>query len=189
MPRKKKVDVDSKIQEKLDYIGLNLDKIPKSLKEYSDLNFRTLKGYDEKKYKQYRFINVNDIEILLSRANRIDTIKEKYEKAMPLCFFLDSKNEENILNYTEFLNMLNKVSISQIEAIEDEQKKLSKKNPFKVKFTGNYLWQIYYSEVSDKYFMIVPIEDSDYSTFFYLLKKKLENKKSEKIFVPISLVD
>lgn len=189
MPRKKKVDVDSKIQEKLDYIGLNLDKIPKSLKEYSDLNFRTLKGYDEKKYKQYRFINVNDIEILLSRANRIDTIKEKYEKAMPLCFFLDSKNEENILNYTEFLNMLNKVSISQIEAIEDEQKKLSKKNPFKVKFTGNYLWQIYYSEVSDKYFMIVPIEDSDYSTFFYLLKKKLENKKSEKIFVPISLAD
>lgn len=189
MPRKKKVDVDSKIQEKLDYIGLDLDKIPKSVKEYSDINFRTLKGYDEKKYKQYRFINVNDIEILLSRSNRIDTIKEKYEKAMPLCFYLDSKNEENILNYTEFLNMLNKVSISQIEAIEDEQKKLSKKNPFKVKFTGNYLWQIYYSEISDKYFMIVPIEDSDYSTFFYLLKKKLENKKNEKIFVPISLVD
>lgn len=189
MPRKKKVEVDSKVQEKLDYIGLDLSKIPKTLKEYSDINFRTLKGYDEKKYKQYRFVNINDIEILLSPTNRINSIKEKYEKAMPLCFYLDSNNEENLLHYTEFLNMLNKVTISQIEAVEKEQKKLAKQIPFKVKFTGNYLWQIYYSEISDKYFMIVPIEDSDYSTFFYLLKKKLENKKSEKIFVPISLVD
>ena len=65
MPRKKKTEVDSKLKEKLDYIGLDLEKIPKSLKEYSDINFRTLRGYDEKKYKQYRFINVNDIEIHL----------------------------------------------------------------------------------------------------------------------------
>ena len=77
MPRKKKTEVDSKLKEKLDYIGLDLEKIPKSLKEYSDINFRTLRGYDEKKYKQYRFINVNDIEILLSPTNRINTIKEK----------------------------------------------------------------------------------------------------------------
>ena len=97
MPRKKKLEIDSKVKEKLEYIGLDLDKVPKSLKEYSDINFRTLRGYDEKKYKQYRFINVNDIEILLSPTNRINTIKEKYEKAMPLCFYLDSKNEENIL--------------------------------------------------------------------------------------------
>lgn len=189
MPRKKKNELDSKVKEKLEYIGLDLDKVPKSLKEYSDINFRTLRGYDEKKYKQYRFINVNDIEILLSPTNRINTIKEKYEKAMPLCFYLDSKNEENLMNFTEFLNMINKVSIPQIEEIEEEQKMLSKEIPFKVKFTGNYLWQIYYSEISNKYFMIVPIEDTDYSTFFYVLKKKIENKKNEKIFVPISLVD
>lgn len=189
MPRKKKIEVDSKVQAKLDYIGLNLDKIPKVLQEYTDINFRTLKGYDEKKYKQYRFIDVSNIEILLSPTNRIETIKEKYEKAMPLSFYLDAKNEENLLNYTKFLNMLNKVSISQIEAIEEEQKKIARQIPFRVKFTGNYLWQIYYSEISDKYFMIVPTEDSDYSTFFYLLKKKIENKKNAKIFVPISCVD
>lgn len=189
MPRKNKIEVDSKVKEKLEYIGLDLDKLPKILKEYSDINFRTLKGYDEKKYKQYRFVNVSDIEILLSPTNRIDTIKEKYEKAMPLCYYLDSKNEENILAFTEFLNMLNKVSITQIEEIESEQKMLSKEIPFKVKFNGNYLWQIYYSEISDKYFMIVPIEDTDYSTFFYILKRKIENKKNDKVFVPISLVD
>ena len=45
MPRKKKIEVDSKIQEKLDYIGLDLDKIPKSLQEYTDINFRTFIFY------------------------------------------------------------------------------------------------------------------------------------------------
>lgn len=189
MPRKKKIEVDSKVKEKLEYIGLDLDKIPKILKEYSDINFRTLKGYDEKKYKQYRFVNVSDIEILLSPTNRMDTIKEKYENAMPLCYYLDSKNEENILAFTEFLSMLNKVNIPRIEEIEAEQKMLSKGIPFKIKFNGNYLWQIYYSEISDKYFMIVPIEDTDYSTFFYILKRKIENKKNDRVFVPISLVD
>ena len=149
MPRKKKNELDSKVKEKLEYIGLDLDKVPKSLKEYSDINFRTLRGYDEKKYKQYRFINVNDIEILLSPTNRINTIKEKYEKAMPLCFYLDSKNEENLMNFTEFLNMINKVSIPQIEEIEEEQKMLSKEIPFKVKFTGKEI--IYGKYITQKY--------------------------------------
>ena len=36
--------------------------------------------------------------------------------------------------------------------------------------------------------MLVPTEDSDYSTFFYVLKKKLEKRKGGKIFVPISHV-
>lgn len=189
MPRKKKIDLDSKIQEKLDFIGLDLENIPKNLKEYVEINFRTIKGYDEKRYKQYRFINVKDIEILLSPTNRVDSIKEKYENASPVCYYLDSSNEDTLPNYTKFLDMLNKVRISQIREIENEQNKLSKEIPFRVKYSGNYLWQIYYSEVSNKYFMLVPTEDSDYSTFFYLLKKKIENKKNDKIFVPVSLVD
>ena len=167
MPRKSKLNVDSKIQEKLDYIGLNLSKIPKNLQEYTDINFRTLKGFNEKKYKQYRYIYVKDIEILLSPTNRMESIKDKYEKAMPLSFYLDSKDEENIINYTTFLKMLNKVTISQIEEVEEEQKKLNKQIPFKVKFNGNYLWQIYYSEISDKYFMLVPTEDTNNATFFF----------------------
>ena len=189
MPRKKKVEIDSKLQDKLDYIGIDLNKIPKSIKQYTEISFRTIKGYDEKKYKQYRFINVNDIEILISPTNRVDSIKDKYEQALPLAFYLDNQNEENIAYHTKFLQLLNKVSIKDVEKVEAEQKMILKNIPFKVKYTGNYLWQIYYSNTSEKYFMIVTTEDSDYSTFFYLLKKKIENKTNEKIFVPISLVE
>ena len=33
--------------------------------------------------------------------------------------------------------------------------------------------------------MLVPTEESDYSTFFFLLKKQLEKTKAGKIFVPV----
>ena len=37
--------------------------------------------------------------------------------------------------------------------------------------------------------MLVPTEDADYSTFFYLLKKQIEKNRGEKIFVPIRNVE
>ena len=185
MPRKK-TEQDVEILEKLEYIGLNLNKIPESLKKFEPLQFVFPKISNEKQqYKQYRFIPIKDIQILLSPTNRLDDLKEKYRKAMPLSEYLDNKSEENFLRHTTFLDMLRKVKIKDIEKIEEEQEKLSKQLPFKVKFEGNYLWQIYYSEVVDKYFMLVPTKDSNYSTFFYLLKKKLEKSRTAKIFVPV----
>ena len=185
MPRKK-TEQDVEILEKLEYIGLNLNKIPESLKKFEPLQFVFPKISNEKQqYKQYRFIPIKDIQILLSPTNRLDDLKEKYRKAMPLSEYLDNKSEENFLRHATFLDMLRKVKIKDIEKIEEEQEKLSKQLPFKVKFEGNYLWQIYYSEVADKYFMLIPTKDSNYSTFFYLLKKKLEKSRTAKIFVPV----
>ena len=186
---KQTVENNDTIKEKLEYLGLDLEKIPKSIKQYKPLEFRIPKFYDEEQYKQYRYVNIKDIEILLSPTNRMDEIEDKYKKASPLADYLDSKSEENILKHTTFLKMLNDFSIEEVEKIEQEQEKLSKKIPFKVKYQNNYLWQIYYSQNSDKYFMIVPTEDSDYSSFFYLLKKKLEKKRTGKIFVPIRNVE
>ena len=173
------------IEEKLEYLGLNLDKVPAFIKKFEPLEFRIPKFYDERQYRQYKYISIKDIQILLSPTNRLDDIEEKYKKASPLADYLDSKKEENILKYTTFLNMLKQIKIEEIEEIEKEQENLNKKIPFKVKFKGNYLWQIYYSENTNKYFMLVPTEDADYSTFFYLLKQQLEKKKTGKIFVPI----
>lgn len=182
---KKTIDKKDEIKEKLDYLGIDLENVKEQINEFEDLKFRIPKFYDEKQYRQYRFIPIKDIQILLSPTNRMDDLEEKYKKASPLIDYLDNTNEENFLKHTTFLKMLKQVQIDEIEKIEEEEAKLNKKIPFKVKFEGNYLWQIYYSENTNKYFMLVPTEDSDYSTFFFLLKKQLEKKKAGKIFVPV----
>lgn len=187
MPRKKKEKIEG-IEDKLEYLGLELDNIPKKLKEFEPLEFRVSRFYDEKQYRQYRYIPVQDLQILLSPTNRLEELGEKYKKASPLYEYLDNEKEENILKYTTFLNMLKNFNIEDVENVEKEQNNLNREVPFKIKYQGNYLWQIYYSENTDKYFMIVPTEDTDYSTFFYILKKKIENKKNAKIFVPVSNV-
>lgn len=186
---KKTTKKNEEIAKKLEYIGLDLENVPQNIKKVDNLEYRVHKFYDEKQYRQYKFIPIKDIQILLSPTNRLDSIDEKYKNARPLAEYLDNKNEENFIKHTTFLNMLKNVKIEDIEKIEEEQNKLNKKIPFKVKFEGNYLWQIYYSEATDKYFMIVPTEDSNYSTFFFLLKKQLEKKRTTKIFVPISNIE
>ena len=181
----KKTVKNEGIEDKLEYLSLDLDNIPKEFKNYKPLEFRIPKFYDEKQYRQYRYIPIKNIQILLSPTNRLDELEEKYKKASPISEYLDESSEENILKHTTFLNMLNQFRIEDVEKIAEEQAKLNKKIPFKVKYENNYLWQIYYSENTDQYFMLVPTEDSDYSTFFFLVKKQLEKKRTGKIFVPI----
>ena len=184
-----KKKVEQEISKKLEYIGLDLEKIPETLKLVEDLEFKPNVGIDEKKYRQYKYISPKEIEILLSPTNRLNDIKQKYEKASPLVTYLIPQTEEEIEKKEIFLRMLKEVKIEEIEKVEEEQQQLNKKLPFKIRYSGNYLWQIYYSQAKDKYFMIVPTEDKDYSTFFFVLKKILEKKKAGKIFVPISNSD
>jgi len=84
--------------------------------------------------------------------------------------------------------MVAKMDIESIEEIEDEQIRLNENMPFKVKYQKDYLWQIYYSEYTNQYFMLVTTEDLEYSAFFYILKKQLE-KSEEKIYIPINYID
>ena len=185
MPKKTGEKIVDEIKENLKYLGLNLEEAKNQFENYEPLKFRVPKFYDEKQYRQYRYIPIKDIQILLTPANRLDDIQEKYKKASPISEYLDTENEENYLKHTTFLRMLKELKIENVEKVQEEQTKLNRKIPFKVKYEGNYLWQIYYSEDTNQYFMLVPTEDTDYSTFFFLLKKQLEKKKTGKIFVPI----
>ena len=188
MPNNTKED-KKKIQEKLKYIGLNLEKVPDFFLEYHPIEYRPTRGYDENKYRVYRYIDVRDIQIYLTPTNRMDLLIDKYEKAEPLYPYLVPEKEEDIIKHTMFLNMLHQVKIEEIEKIEEEQNTLNKQLPFKIKYSENYLWQIYYSEVSKQYFMLEPMGDSEYASFFYLLKKQIEchkKKKGFEIFVPLS---
>lgn len=184
-----KKKLDDNIKENLEYIGLDLNKIPEILKEYEPLNFRPNRNSGEKKYYQYKYVPIKDIEILLSPTNRLDDVVDRYKKATHISTYLEPDNEENMIKHITFLNMLKKVKKEDIEKIDIEQKALNKNIPFKVKYQNNYLWQIYYSEIDERYFMIVPTEDTEYSTFFYLLKKQIAKRRTGKIFVPISGVE
>ena len=184
-----KKKIAQNISEKLEYICLDLKQIPETLKYVENINYKPNAGIEENKYRQYRFVSPKELEILISPCNRLEDTKTKYSKAKPLVSYLVPKTEEEKELHEEFIRMLEEVDIDEIKQIEEEQQLLNKKIPFRVRYPQNYLWQIYYSENDDKYFMIVTTEDQDYSTFFYVLKKQLEKKKAGKIFVPISNID
>ncbi len=182
------IEDEENLKSKLEYLNLDLNNIPNWIKDYSNIDYRPQKNYDENTYKIYKYIPISKIEILLTPTNRLNSIKEKFSKAAPLYSYINPKDESDIIRHTTFLRMLKSVKIEEIEEIEEQQKAFNKTTPFKVKFFENYLWQIYYSDIDNKYFMLVTTEDIEYGSFFYLLKKKnecIEKKKEELIYVPI----
>ncbi len=182
-------EAEKALEKNLEYIGLNLDELPTFLKKYESLNFRPSKSYDDAIYKVYKYINVKNIEILISPTDRLTELKERYKLSSPICEYLDSKNKENIEKFATFIKMLSTINKTRIEEISKEQKELNEKIPYEVKYPNNFIWQIYYSDYAKKYFMLVATDEQDNNALFYLLKERLTNIKSRKgkyIFVPIS---
>ena len=181
---------NSNLKEKLDYIGIKLEKTPKFIKDAQPVNFVSSPTMNDNEHKIFKYVPIDEIEILVSPTNRLTDIKEKYNKAKTLAEYMDPKN---IDEYATFLNMITTTSIEGIEEIEKKQKLLNKKIPFGVQYDKDYTWQIYYSENTNRYFMLVTTEDYNYDCFFYLLKEQIKFNKSRKktkslIFVPINLV-
>jgi len=175
---------EKQIEEKLKYLGLDLNNIPDFLQKKIDLEYNFNKQYGEKNYKVYRYVNVNDITILLTQTNRLVELKEKIEKAQPIIKFITEESQDDIERFTIFLKMLKNIQIEDIEQIEEQQKQFELKTPWIVNYEKDYLWQIYYSKDKNQYFMLAPINDSDYAAIFYLLKEQLK-QENKKIYVPI----
>lgn len=178
------------LNEKLDYIGLDFDNIPDFLKNKEIVDFRPIKTYVDDTYRVYKYVSINDIQIMFTQANRMNSIEEKFQNITPIYNYLVPENEADIIKHSTFLKMLRDVEIEEIERISSEQNKLSESTPFLIKYDKNYLWQIYYSKNLNKYFMLVTTEDKEYESFFYLLREQLKNyDQNKKIFVPISYLN
>ena len=180
------------IKNKLKYLELDLNNIPDEIKEFYPIEYKPPKVYDETKYKVYRYVDIRQIQILLTDKNRLDSLNERFKSASTISSYLEPENEDDIEKHTTFLKMLREVDINKIDELEKEQKEYLKEIPFKVKYTNNYLWQIFYDKYTQQYFMLVPTEDKNYEAFFYVLKNKIhsiKNKKAKKIYVPISYLD
>ena len=179
------------LRDKVNYIGFELEKVPKFLKEYEPINYRVPKVYDETTYKVYKYVKVKDIEILITPKDRLDELSERYKLSSPLFTYMKPETNEDLEKYAYFLKMINQTRISDIENIEKEQKEFEKEIPFDVKFSNNFKWQVFYSDYSNKYFMLASTNETDNSPMFYLLKRKIEENKSRSkkegtIFIPIS---
>ncbi len=190
-------DTKEELLSKLEYLGLNTDEIPEYLKDFSPISFNLSRlNNNDRDHRVFQFVPIDKIQILLTPTLRNDEIKDKYSKAVPLGrFFNPTGNEEDIERYATLLKIFSKLSIADVENVAIVQKKLEKTEPFRVKYNKDHLWQIYYSEATDSYFMLVCTKEETFAEFFYLLKKKIafaENKRAKvvpKIFVPINYVN
>ena len=143
---------------KLKYLGLDLENIPDCLTYYEPLNFNISRSNNDKDHKVFKYVPIDKIDILLTPTLRSDSVKTKYTNSEPLISYIipSSKDDkENIEKYTIFLKMLTTLSIPDIENISNLQKEMEKKEPFRVKYNKDHLWQIYYSERTNRYFMLV----------------------------------
>ena len=137
------------LQKKLEYLNLDLDDIPGELIDYSPLNFNVSRLNNDKDHRIFRYVPIDQIDILITPCLRTEPLKEKYAKALPLHrYILPAENEEDIERYSTFLKMLDAVNVNEIENVATLQKELEKKEPFKVKYNKDNMWQIYYSEAT-----------------------------------------
>ena len=177
---------------KLEFLDLDLKNVPDCLTEFNALNFNISRIYNDKDHKIYKFIPIDKIEILLTPCLREDSVKDKYNKAVPLYkFFEKPQTAEDEERRLRFLKMINEFSVAEVENVASMQKNLEKTEPFKVRYSRDHLWQIYYSEETDRYFMLVCTKEKTFAEFFYLLKRKINFSKKKirtapKIYVPIN---
>lgn len=183
------------LDKKLNYLNLDFENIPDEVIDYSPLNFNVSRLSNDKDHRVFKFIPIDKIDILITPCLRTEPLRDKYSKAMPLYkYILPAQSDDDLERYTLFLKMLNTVTIPEIETVATVQKELEKKEPFKVKYNKDNMWQIYYSEATGRYFMLVCSRESTFGEFFYLLKSKIEFANSSKrvppkIYVPINALN
>ena len=179
------------IKAKLNLIGLNLDKLPKFLVDTEPVIFNPSRLNNDKELKVYKYVSIKDIELYVTDCHRDDSIKEKYNNSMRFVDFIKQSEIDNEKSL-KLINLFNTISQDNIKKVEDEQDKLQMEPPFLVHYAKSQLWQVYYSQDSNKYFMLVPLKEECFDQFFFLLKKKLElqrSKKDYKVYIPISYVN
>ena len=168
------------LDEKVKYVGFELEKVPDFLKEVHQLEYNVSRTYEETSYKSYRYINVRDIDILITPCGRLDELSDRYRKASPIFTYMKPESRDDLEKYALFLRMINETRADDIIAIEKEQETFEKTVPFNIRYTNAYKWQIYYSQAANRFFMLASTNEEDNSAMFYLLKRKIEQNKREK---------
>ena len=119
------------LTNKVKYIGFELGKVPEVLQEFEPLNYRLPKVYDEKSYKIYKYIDVSDVEILVTPKDRLAELSERYKFASPVSTYME-QNKENLEKYAYFLRMMNQTNLEDIKKEKSILSKTEKKELIKI---------------------------------------------------------
>ena len=87
------------LKNKISYIGFELEKVPEFLKNFTPLNYNVPKVYDETSYKVYKYVDVKDIDIMITPKDRLDELSERYATASPLFTYMKPENNEDNEKY------------------------------------------------------------------------------------------
>lgn len=118
----KNIEENDELQEKLDFLGLKLQKLPKFITDATVPSFNISRLNNDKDLKVYKFVPIDEIEILLTPCLRSDNIKTKYSEAFPLKAFLVEKGTEiEEMLYQDFLEIVKNANVQEIEKIEKVQ--------------------------------------------------------------------
>lgn len=182
------------LDKNLKYIGLDLEKLPDFLKKQEKTKFELNSLAKDKSSSVFIYLDIKKLEFLITDKSSDSDLFEKYKNAKSISEFLkqNSKEEKDKKNLNELIKIIENVDINELKRIEKTQKILNEKIPDTIKYFKSNMWNIYYSEIEKKYFMLISLEDLDHSEFIYALKKKIETiKKDEeyKIYVPINYLE
>lgn len=182
------------LDKNLKYIGLDLEKLPDFLIRQEKLKFELNSLAKDKSSSVFIYLDIKKLDFLITDKSSDSELFEKYKNAKSISEFLkqNSKEEKDQKNLNELIKIIENVDINELKRIEKMQKILNEKMPDTIKYFKSNMWNIYYSEIEKKYFMLISLEDLDHSEFIFALKKKIEaikNDEEYKIYVPINYLE
>lgn len=192
--KEKNKEKNLKLKDKLNFIGIDKNKIPDFLKSKEKPKFELNSLATENSQKVFIYLDIRKLEFLITEKNKDDELYQKYINSKNISEYLkfDSKDEKDIINAEKFLNIAQNIDIKEINRIEKMQNILNKKTPDTIKYFRSTMWNIFYSQKDQKYFMLVSLENLEFNEFIFALKKKIEaTKKDEeyKIYIPINYLE
>lgn len=118
---------NDELHENLEFLGLDLKKLPKFVREATIPSFNPSRLNNDKDLKVYKFVPIDQIEILLTPCLRSDSIKKKYGEAMPLKFFLNGDGDpEEIMFYKTFSKIVRNMFKQEVEKVEKVQEEFGR---------------------------------------------------------------
>lgn len=134
--------------------------------------------------KVYKYIPISKIDVMVTNHSRNDKIKDKLRDAMPIIKYIYSKEFKDF-DKVRLEYLLKDYDNQKYREIDNLQKQLLEKEPFKITYEEDIFYEIYYMKEENRYILLICTEDIVFKEIQYILQKKAEyyiSRKEEYIY-------